>query len=810
MCNPRVSPFLERSIELPASRLRGGSVPGPSESGCLDRRGPKTGYNPARPLRSEENALAKSRFAAHLTGDNRRLAELAEAEGDLTKAARYRARAGQFSEALRLAVRAGSAARAIHYAFKAALGEDSAVPNGATARQAGDVLRAAGLLDEALLVFELGSAYGPAAETATKLRRPLEAAELYEKAGDWARAAVYFEAEGRLADAVRMLGLRSRQLQQEIDERRQAGAIQEKREIDDRRATLLSQLGRGSEARRAIEGQRATPQSAELHERAGRWQEAFEAHLAMGDEEAAGRLASRVENLPPAQRAALLARAGRHTEAAAALADAGRFDEAARLLEEHNLWSESAQIRERGEDWRGAGTAHRRAGNFEAAARCFKRAGEPGLAADAYSRLGRHSDAVSLHLQAGDLAAAARASERNHHFAEAARYYVQAGDREAAIEALGKVSPGADDWVASTMKLVPMLLEAGRASQALDRVRRISDDPHEVGEAALDRLYWEGRALEAMDRGADAADAYTRLTHLDPGHRDAARRLERSSQPPPRATLERGGRLADRYRIESEIGRGGMGRVYRAIDEELDEPIALKVLLHLERQDSEAESRLLREVQICRRITHPNIVRVFDLGRFDRGLFVTMELLEGTDLATRLEDRGPLSLAECRRILTDVLSGLEEAHAQGVIHRDLKPHNLFLTTERTKILDFGIAHGRSFDTRLTRTGQAVGTPAYMAPEQLMSRQIDERTDLYSLGAVLYEMLTGRGPFEADNPTALALAHVQEAPRNVRDGREGLPESWGRFVHRLLAKEPELRLPSVSHALNVVHALPTDG
>ncbi len=748
----------------------------------------------------------KSRFAARLTGDHRRLAELAEEDGDLIEAARHWARAKEFRRALELAGRAGSTSRAIGYAFKAALGPDAAAPQGGTARQAGNALRASGMVREAMILFELGSAYSQAADAAAELERPLRAAELYEKAGEWGKAASCFEAENRLADAVRMLGLRSRQLQKAIDERRPASSEREKREVDDRRAGLLARLRSDSEAP-AIDGQPSTTQSASVLERTGRWREAFEAYLTMNDADSAADMVARIPSLSSRQRAELLGRCGRHEEAARALIDAGLSDDAARLLEKQELWSEAGAVREDARDFLAAGSCYQRAGELKAAARCFKKGGDPSLAADAFSRLGRHSEAVTLYLQAGKIREAATALQRNDQHIEAAKYFIELGARAEAIAALEQVSTGSEEWIDTSLKLVPMLLDDDRAAAALDRVRQISDDPREVGEAALERLYWEGRCLEALARGADAVDCYRQLHALTPEHRDIEKRLAEPPPPAPPATLAQGGILGNRYRIGGEIGRGEKSRVYRAYDEELREQIALKVLLHASEADPEEESRLIREVRICRRITHPNLVGVFDVGRFDQGLFVTMELLEGRNLAAALAEEAPLPFARCKRILADVLEGLKEAHAGNLVHRDLKPRNLFLTSERTKILDLGIARRRTFETGLTQSAQAMGTPAYAAPEQLLGKPVDARTDLYSLGVVVYEMLTGHGPFEADDPAALAMAHVNEPPRNIRENREGLPEAWGRLVHRLLAKEPDLRLQSAAHALNVVQALP---
>jgi len=752
----------------------------------------------------------KSKFAAMLTGDQQRLAQLAEDSGELSKAAEHYARAEDFSRAISLAIKAGSKQATIRYAFKAALGADSGVPAGATASQAGEMLVASGLLQEALLLFELGSNYSSAGNVAIKLKQPLKAAELYEKGGDWGPAAIYYESAGRLAEAVRMLGLRSRALQQQIDRHRDPeSAAQEKRQVDDRHASLLAKLGRHSEAANVVSGQEATPQSAELLERSGRPTEAFEAHLQMEDKEAAYQVALRMQGLDPAVKAGFLERCGHLKEAAAELSRAGLHQKSARLLEKEKLWPEAALVWEQAGDALAAGAAYRRAGDYESAGRCFKEAGKPDLAADAFSRLGRHSDAVTFYLQAGQTQQAAQAYANNNQFTEAATYYLHGGERGAAIDALRKIRPGAKDYNSACLKIASLLLEDGKADRALSAARKISDDPREVGNAALDRLYWEGRCLEDLDRGKEALEVYERLAQIAPDHEDVGQRLAaplKQSSGNARE-LSPGKRVADRYDIVAELGRGGMGCVYRARDRELDEDVAIKVVLHPGGKGSIEEARLIREVQICRKITHPNIVRVYDIGRFDDGLFISMELLKGESLAELISREGALPLERAKQILVDILAGVHEAHSQKVVHRDLKPHNIFLTAERTKVLDFGIAQGQSFDTRLTMTGQAMGTPLYMAPEQLQGQPVDERTDLYSLGIVAYEMLSGTTPFEGNNPAVVALDHVGKPPPDLREKRPGLPEPWAEWIHRLLSKAPDQRLPSVAHALNAVHALP---
>jgi len=265
--------------------------------------------------------------------------------------------------------------------------------------------------------------------------------------------------------------------------------------------------------------------------------------------------------------------------------------------------------------------------------------------------------------------------------------------------------------------------------------------------------------------------------------------------------------LAERYEILAELGRGGMGRVYQAFDREVGEPVAIKTLLGLSEDSGHDADRLLRELQICRRITHPNVVRVFDLGRFPGGIFLTMELLEGERLDHRLARLGPLPPPLAQHFLCEVAAGLEEAHSLGIVHRDLKPSNIFLTPLRLKILDFGIARQLGSDTRLTATGFAVGSPAYMSPEQLQGLPLDGRSDLYALGVLAFTLLAGREPFSGATAAALALQHLQQQPPDLRRMRPDLPAGWPELVARLLAKQPSDRYTSAAAVGEALSELP---
>ncbi len=267
--------------------------------------------------------------------------------------------------------------------------------------------------------------------------------------------------------------------------------------------------------------------------------------------------------------------------------------------------------------------------------------------------------------------------------------------------------------------------------------------------------------------------------------------------------------LANRYEILGELGRGGMSRVYRARDRDLDEEVAIKTVLTPAVGRSEDEDRLWQEVKICRKISHPNVVRVHDFGRFPGGIFVTMELLDGPGLDVVIEEQAPLEIARVRDLLKGIAGALAEAHRLSIIHRDLKPSNVILVGDRVKVLDFGIARmsDGSATSNLTRTGQVVGSPMYMAPEQIQGQPLAGTSDLYALGVIAYTLLTGREPFLADTTTAVVMKHLHEPPPDVLELRPDLAGPWVDLLGRLLAKKPADRFQSAREVLEALRALP---
>jgi serine/threonine-protein kinase len=269
--------------------------------------------------------------------------------------------------------------------------------------------------------------------------------------------------------------------------------------------------------------------------------------------------------------------------------------------------------------------------------------------------------------------------------------------------------------------------------------------------------------------------------------------------------------LSGRYRIERELGAGGMATVYLAQDLKHNRPVAIKVM-HPELAAALGSERFLREIEIAARLNHPHILPLLDSGDADGFLFYVMPYAEGQSLRQRLSKSGELPVAEAVRLLRDVVDALGHAHAQGVVHRDIKPENILLSGAHAMVTDFGVAKAvleATGQQRLTHEGMAIGTPAYMAPEQAVGDpNVDHRADLYAVGVVAYELLTGRPPFLGVTAQAVLSSHVADVPEDVTQLRPAAPPALGQMVMKCLAKKPADRYQSAEELLPQLDAVLT--
>jgi serine/threonine protein kinase len=260
-----------------------------------------------------------------------------------------------------------------------------------------------------------------------------------------------------------------------------------------------------------------------------------------------------------------------------------------------------------------------------------------------------------------------------------------------------------------------------------------------------------------------------------------------------------------KYEVECVVGEGSMGVVYRAIDPQINRRVAIKVMSDAVAQDTSLRDRFLREAQTAGSLQHPNVVTIYDFGEVEDHLFIAMEYVEGNDLADLLSKNVAIPIIEGLDLTVGLLNGLAYAHKRGIIHRDIKPANVRVDTEgKARLMDFGVAHLASSD--MTSTGMLLGTPAYMAPEQITGGSVTAETDIFSVGAVLYELLAGRRPFVGDTLQSLMYSILNRAPESLEAIVPKLPPGLHDVVMRALQKEPSQRYHSAMAMANDLSAI----
>jgi tetratricopeptide (TPR) repeat protein len=471
--------------------------------------------------------------------------------------------------------------------------------------------------------------------------------------------------------------------------------------------------------------------------------------------------------------AAHYAAAGHALEAAELYASLTQFEKAATLYEQAGYDSNAAQMYRSAGRLLRAGDAFTRADAYDSAVECFKRAGDIPRWIDALAKKGEHF--------------------------EAARVAIEQGDRVRAIQCLNHVVVGDPNYPDAALQLAEVYEEEGHAELAIHKLEELiaSQSAEGVPAEAVDRLArlleesgeYE-RALGVLerlrDRNADLPNVSTRIEGL-------RKRRSRESN----ASVEGESSLraaADafsqefRYEILEELGRGGMGIVFKARDRRLGRVVALKRLPDSLRDHPKAVELFLREARAAAALNHNNIVTLFDAGQEDGTYYITMELLEGLPLPKILQSRERLSTAHVTKLGGQMATGLQYAHEEGVVHRDIKTANIFFTKKKVvKIMDFGLA---KMTAEMRRSTTVIGgTPYYMAPEQSAGEHVDPRADLYALGVTFFELLTGTLPFKEGD---VAFHHRHTRPPDPRTRVESIPEALAQLVLQLMEKHPEDR------------------
>lgn len=346
-------------------------------------------------------------------------------------------------------------------------------------------------------------------------------------------------------------------------------------------------------------------------------------------------------------------------------------------------------------------------------------------------------------------------------------------------------------FVKDVMRVVAAAVSVERGGYSNASLAEMAQRSDELG--TLARVF-DSMAAGIKDREEKLRGQIDRLREEIAGVSDSPMDEDESE-----AVLRAGQVFADRYEVERVIGKGGMGMVYLVHDIELGEKVAIKTLrTELLTSDVTAIERFRNEIKLARRIAHRNIVRTHDFGKHEDVFFVTMEYVEGTTLRSILDRRGKLGAEAAVAIARQLTDALKCAHEEGIIHRDIKPQNLLLDASGTlKVMDFGVARLAEKTSSLTQAGMVVGTPTYMAPEQLLDEGVDARSDLYSVGVVLYECLTGQPPYEAKSAISLIARILHDSAPAPRDLNSEIPGALSATIMQLLEKDPKTRIQSTT-------------
>jgi tetratricopeptide (TPR) repeat protein len=661
--------------------------------------------------------------------------------------------------------------------------------------------------DSAGRIFSQQGEHKRAAEAYLEAGNKSVAAEMFEKAGDFRRAGDCYAQTDFARHAAKAYV--------KCNEWKKAAECLDQVIIEESTGAAASDPARQAETRKLVRmagdlygraGLHAKAQA--IFERGGLWIPAAELALQHGKQEHAAALFQKGGDVPRA--AQVLKALGKQADALRLLAehhrDKGNDEEAARHFEEAGDHLAAGDLYRLLEQYAKAGECFEKLGEFAQAAEMFASADDRQRAAQNFERAGRFAEAAESFAHAGEKGREAELLARAGQKLRAGEIHLANGLEEEAIKVLQELTPEHADFARASALLGEVFRKHGKHSLAIKKLTHaIGNNP--VSRDNVQAFYSLATVYEANQQIQEAAELYEKILAFDYHHGDVGQRLEGAREKLKKLAAEQkaaaqssaqlsASQKQGRYKILSKLGRGGMGVVYKAQDTVLDRTVAFKVLPESLKENPQALKNFLREAKSAAQLNHANIVTVYDAGEQDGAYYIAMEYVDGHTLKEIIKHRGRISPGGIVHVLAQMCEALAYAHENKIVHRDVKTANAMWTKDKkAKIMDFGLA--KAVEELRNHTTVVSGTPYYMSPEQTLGKNVDHRTDIYSLGVSVFEMATGTLPFREGN---LPYHHVHTPPPDPREFQPDLPPALCGIIARCLEKDPENRYASTREIL----------
>jgi len=731
--------------------------------------------------------------------------------------------------------------------------------------QAGDFYYLAGDMDNALKMYLKGNHYDLAAKLYEKMEELEEAAEYYRKAKDFLSAADCYHRLKKFKEASTMYQLgkdyyKAAEMSQKAGDFLRAAQMLERTSYQDKAAFLYIRVGDNLKAAQIMEKlylayrerdkphKDLSPQEderladycrlcAEQYFKAGNYPKAgfYYEELALYEKAAkaynrAGQPEKEMEclikegkyadalkainqypslKIEPTMLGDLYKGSGEYLKAAKSFLEADEKDKAAECFHLAGNNQQAAAVWEELKNFFQAAKLYLKAGNWQKAALMYEKEGELSSAAQLYYKGKESSKAAELYLKAEE-------------YLKAADIYYELKDVDNYIRALQRVPDVSPDYRRACFLLGKAFVEKELYSLA-EKAFLKSIKGMEINEENKEYYYFLGLLYEKLNNPAKSKEMFEKILSLDYKYKDVAQRIEKlkkltaklleeeivKTQPLKQQLVSSiktvpGLIIANRYKIKKEIGEGGMSRVFLVHDMKLDELIALKLLIPYLLGDEEQLKRFIQEIKLSRKINHPNVIRVFDLGEWQENQFITMEYIDGGNLQDWMENN-PGDMKMRIDFVLQICSGLNAAHRLAIVHRDIKPQNILIDKGKVaKIVDFGISRSLGIGTR-TLDGKIIGTPEYMSPEQIEGFKTDQRSDIYSFGILMYQLFSGQLPFSAQNLGQILLKHLREKPVPTTTINPRIPLWMESIILKAMEKDPSRRYQNTEEILKEVKA-----